>query len=66
MKRTHRQRLPWPFCIVVLGINAVSSNPNKIQSNYPDHPYQVPEVDRDRDGLVGEISSCVGHKACGE
>ena len=38
----------------------------QIHSNYPDHPYQVPGVGRDKDGLVGEISSYAGHKACGE
>ena len=44
------------------GINVVSSNPSKFIHNYPDHPYQVPGVERDKDGLVGEISSYVGCK----
>ena len=48
------------------GINVISSNPNKFIHNYPDHPYQVPGVKRERDGLVGEISSYIGRKACGE
>ena len=64
---THHQiRISMAFLHRSPGINVVPSNPSKFSHNYPDHPYQVPGVERDRDGLVGEINSCIGRKACGE